>query len=143
MLIVAGIIVAVSGIGRLIILLTDWRHDQRIYRTGTIARAVIVDRITYPDADDLQSSQYRLIARFTDHSGESRFVRSRGHVCGSESRELQGKSTEVFYLPENPEQARFLWDKKDHISYWSLAWSLAAVAAGLILIALFYFFSLA
>ena len=139
MLIIAGIIVAVSGIGRLFILLTDWKQDQRIFRTGTIARAEIVDRITYPDADDLQSSQYRLIARFTDHSGENRFVRSRGQLCGSESRELQGKTTDIYFLPESPEQARFLWDKKDHISYWSLVWSLAAVITGLILIALFCF----
>jgi hypothetical protein len=120
-MLVLGLILFVFGAVRLFILFYEWKRDSRIYREGTTARAVVDDRVTYPSEDDLQSSQYKLIAKFTDENGHEHYAKTRGHVCGAESRELMGTGFDVVYLPEDPERALFLVDRKKHVSIWGAA----------------------
>lgn len=134
MILAVGLFLAVSSIARVVFLVLDWKRDCRTFAEGISVDAVITDRITYPNADDLQSSQYRLIAEYKDSSGETHFVRSRGHLCGAESREMIGKEFEVVYSRDNPEQAIFTADRKKHISYWAIAGNSIAFLAGSLLV---------
>lgn len=124
-----GIILLIFGAGRLWILIYDWQQDCHLFSKGIRTKASMIDRITYPNEDELQSSQYRIIADFTDTKGYTNFVKSRRHVCGSRSVELMGTELEVVYLEDNPERARFALDQEKHIS-WSgvIFYSLAAIA---------------
>jgi len=116
-MLVLGIIFLVFGAGRLWILIYDWRQDCHLFSEGIRVKARVTDRVTYPNEDELQSSQYRLIADFIDGRGYTKYVKSRRHVCGSRSRELMGSEFEVVYLEENPERARFAFDQEKHISW--------------------------
>ena len=139
LLIAIGLFLVFSSVMRIVFLILDWKRDQRLFSEGVVVNAVITDRITYPDADDLQSSQYRLIAEYKDERGDKHYVRSRGHMCGAESREMIGRNFDIVYAPDHPEHSIFLADKKAHISYWAIFGNAIGILAGLLLISIFLF----
>lgn len=100
---------------------------------------MVDDRVTYPGEDDLQSSQYKLIVKFTDENGHVHYAKSRGHVCGAESRELLGTVFDVVYLPEDPERALFLADRRRHVSPWSVAGYGAVALLGVLFLLVQFF----
>lgn len=123
-----GIILLVFGVGRLFVLVYEWRQDCSLFREGVRTIGRVSDRVTYPSEYEPQTSQYRIIADFTDGKGYTNFVKSRKHMCGSRSRDLMGTELEVVYLEENPKRARFAFDQEKHISWCGLIfYSLAAV----------------
>ncbi len=124
-----GIIFLVFGAGRLWMLIYNWRQDCHLFSEGISTKACVTNRVTYPNEDELQSSQYRLIADFKNGEGHTYHVKSRRHVCGSRSRELMGTEFEVVYLEKKPERARFMLDQEKNISWVGLIlYSLTAVA---------------
>jgi hypothetical protein len=135
-MLIPGIILVFFGSAHLAILFYEWRRDRILFSTGTRTTARITDRVTYPDEDELQSSQYRLIGEFTDSDGYTHFVKSRRHACGSESRELMGTGMEVVYLPDDPDRALFALDEEKHISFWAAGGYSLVTAAGLFLVLL-------
>jgi hypothetical protein len=127
-MLIPGIVFLFFGAVSLFILVYEWKQDCRLFRTGTRTMARITDRITYPDDDNLQSSQWKLIGEFRDRDGRIHHAKSRRHVCGSESRELMGTEMEVVYLEDDPVTARFALDEEKHIGYWAVsAFSLVAI----------------
>jgi hypothetical protein len=132
--VIIGIILLVLGIGRLLILAYEWQQDCRLFSDGIRTMARVTDRITYPSEDDLQTSQWKLIAEYTDGRGYTFHAKTRRHLCGSVSRELMGTELEVVYLEENPERVRFALDQEKHISYWSLIGSSVLALVGLLLV---------
>lgn len=133
-MLLVGIIISFFGAGRLLLLIYDWRQDCHLFSEGFRTKARVINRVTYPNEDELQSSQYRLIADFKDGEGYTHHVKSRRHMCGSRSRELMATEFEVVYLKENPERARFALDQKKHISWFGVIIYSLTVAAGILFI---------
>lgn len=129
-----GIILLIFGAGRLWILIYDWRQDCHLFSKGIRTKARVINRVTYPNEDELQSSQYRLIADFKDGEEHTNHVKSRRHVCGSHSRELMGTEFEIVYLKENPERARFVLDQEKHITWTGIIFYPLVAVAGILFI---------
>ena len=111
-MLVAGVLLMVFGAGRIALELYDLRREKRLFREGLIANATVSGRVTYPNDDQLQSSQYRLLGQFRDEDGVLHYVKSVRHASGAHSRELQGRSFKVYYLPEEPDFCRFDFDRR-------------------------------
>jgi len=133
-MLIPGIVFLLFGAVHLVILVYEWKQDRHLFGTGTRTTARITDRITYPDDDNLQSSQWKLIGEFRDRDGQIHHAKSRRHVCGSESRELMGTDMEVVYLEDDPVMARFALDEEKHISYWAVLGLALVAAAGLLMV---------
>ena len=132
---IVGIILLLFGAGQLFFLVYEWKRDCRLFSSGIRTTARITDRTTYPNEDEIQSSQYRLIGEFTDPDEHTHFVKSRKYACGAESRKMLGSEMEIVFLEENPETARFAQDEEKHISYWGLlGYSLTALAGILVIV---------
>lgn len=123
-----------SGILRVVFRVQEWRREKELCETGLRTTGRIIDRVTYPQVDDLQSSQYRLIAEFADENGDKHHVRSRGHMCGSESRKAIGSSFDIMYRKNHPEKSMFLSDRRSGVSIWTIAGNTISVLFGALLL---------
>ena len=133
-MLLVGIILSFFGTGRLLLLIYDWRQDCHLFSEGFRTKALVINRVTYPNEDELQSSQYRLIADFIDDEGNTHHVKSRRQMCGSHSRELMATEFEIVYLKENPERARFALDQKKHINWFGVVIYSLVAATGILFI---------
>jgi len=133
-MLLVGIIFSLFGAVRLLLLIYDWRQDCHLFSEGFWTKARVINRATYPNEDELQSAQYRLIAEFEDGEGNTHHVKSRRHVCGSRSRELMATEFEVVYLIDSPERARFALDQEKHISWLGVIIYSITAAAGILFI---------
>ena len=117
----AGAILFIFGSIWTLISLHDWSQDKKLLRTGKRAIGRISDAVTYPDEDDVNSGQYKLIADFKTEDNETRYAKSR--FTSRSPEEFMKNEVIIVYNPDNRDQARFERDfsiKRDVYLYIAL-----------------------
>ncbi len=104
---ILGVIFVLIGLVQTFISLHEWFRDKMLLRTGSETNGTVIDEVTYPSDDNLQTGQYRYIVRyFVDNSAyhvSSRFS-GRKH-------EYLKRYVPIVYDPAFPERSRFKYDR--------------------------------
>ncbi|MFW5771314.1 MAG: hypothetical protein ACOCX9_07750 [Spirochaetota bacterium] len=100
-----GVILIVIGIPETLINLYEWFKDKKLLKTGNRTTGIIVESVTYPQDDTVNTGQYRFIASFTDNNGISAFSKSR--FASRSPATYMNKDVIIVYDKNNPDISRF------------------------------------
>jgi len=128
-----GIILFVFGAGWFAIRRYEKRQDLRLVKDGLRVTGEVVEVVTHPQEDDMQTGQYKLVVdyvvgRYT-HTVKSRdgSVNWAGEI---------GKHYVVLVDPDDPDKARLEMDAGRGL--WSFGYLLVAVLGALMILAEFF-----
>ncbi|MBN1151528.1 hypothetical protein JXA84_09965 [candidate division WOR-3 bacterium] len=106
--IMAGLILIVIGMPRLIIGFFHWTKDKKLLKSGARAQARIVESTTYPNDNTVNTGQHRFVAEFIDGKGKTYYSKSR--FASRKPETFINRTITVVYDEKNPENNRFLND---------------------------------
>ncbi|MBN2363745.1 DUF3592 domain-containing protein [candidate division WOR-3 bacterium] len=106
--IVIGLVLILIGSVHSVFSLWDFNKDKELMRKGRKIVGRVKESVTYPQEDDVNTGQHKLMAEFLDSAGRTQWVKSR---FATHSPELYiNKEVYIVCDPDNPKKARFLVD---------------------------------
>ncbi|MCA9609014.1 MAG: DUF3592 domain-containing protein [Myxococcales bacterium] len=127
-LLIVGVLGVVFGTPWLVIGLLERRRERALRARGRRVAGTIVGSVTYPNEDDLQSGQHRLLVEYVV-DGVTYTLKSRLASSGGDGRE--GEAIGVVHDPEDPDRSRLEMDLDAGPPVWR---HLAIVLIGLALV---------